>query len=66
MVYAAATDTGISIPTIPLGEVLTWTIFGGLLLMLAICFVGAEQGATAVFKGMFVHDGRHILGFPCH
>ncbi|WP_456026205.1 CbtB domain-containing protein [Pseudomonas capeferrum] len=47
-----------------------WAIFGGLLLLLALYFVGAEQGATAVFKGMyvheFVHDGRHLLGFPCH
>jgi hypothetical protein len=51
-------------------EWLPWAIFTGLLLMLAIYFVGAEQGATSVFSGMyvheFVHDGRHLLGFPCH
>jgi hypothetical protein len=55
---------------LPLREVLPWAIFGGLLLMLAIYFIGSEQGATALFKGMyvheFVHDGRHLLGFPCH
>ena len=38
--------------------------------MLAIYFVGAEQGATSIFGGMyvheFVHDRRHLLGFPCH
>jgi hypothetical protein len=55
---------------IPLQEALPWVIFGGLLLMLAIYFVGAEQGATSLIKGMyvheFVHDGRHLLGFPCH
>ena len=55
---------------IPIREVLPWAIFGGLLLMLAIYFVGAEQGATSIFKGMyvheFVHDGRHLLAFPCH
>ena len=55
---------------IPMREVLPWAIFGGLILMLAIYFVGAEQGATSLFKGMyvheFVHDGRHLLGFPCH
>jgi Probable cobalt transporter subunit (CbtB) len=55
---------------LPLREVLPWAIFGGLLLMLAIYFIGAEQGATSLFKGMyvheFVHDGRHLLGFPCH
>jgi Probable cobalt transporter subunit (CbtB) len=55
---------------IPIREVLLWAIFGGLLLMLAIYFVGAEGGATSLIKGMyvheFVHDGRHLLGFPCH
>ena len=55
---------------IPAGEVLPWAIFGGLMLMIAIYFVGAEQGATSLIKGMYVHeflhDGRHLLGFPCH
>jgi hypothetical protein len=55
---------------IPIREVLPWAIFGGLLLLLAIYFVGAEQGATSLIGGMyvheFVHDGRHLLGFPCH
>ena len=55
---------------IPVRDVLPWAIFGGLLLMLAIYFVGAEQGATSLISGMyvheFVHDGRHLLGFPCH
>ncbi|SDV49712.1 CbtB domain-containing protein [Chitinasiproducens palmae] len=55
---------------IPVGELLPWAIFAGLLLLLALYFVGAEQGATAIFSGTavheFVHDGRHLLGFPCH
>jgi hypothetical protein len=55
---------------IPLREVLPWAIFGGLLLLLAIYFVGVEEGATSLLSGMyvheFVHDGRHLLGFPCH
>ena len=55
---------------IPVGEVLPRAIFGGLMLMIAIYFVGAEQGATSLIKGMYVHeflhDGRHLLGFPCH
>jgi hypothetical protein len=55
---------------IPIREVLPWAIFGGLLLMLAIYFVGVEEGATSIVPGMhvheFVHDGRHLLGFPCH
>lgn len=55
---------------IPIREVLPWAIFGSLLLMLAIYFVGAEGGATSLIKGRYVHelvhDGRHLLGFPCH
>jgi Probable cobalt transporter subunit (CbtB) len=55
---------------IPTREILPWAVFGGLLCLLALYFVGAEQGATAIFPGMFihefVHDGRHFLGFPCH
>jgi Probable cobalt transporter subunit (CbtB) len=60
---------GIVAPPIPLREVLPWAIFAALAL-LAIYFVGAEEGATSLINGMyvheFVHDGRHLLGFPCH
>jgi hypothetical protein len=55
---------------IPLGQILPWAIFGGLLMLFAIYFVGTEEGAMALFNGMyvheFVHDARHLLGFPCH
>jgi hypothetical protein len=55
---------------IPLRETVPWAIFGGLLALLAIYFVGAEEGATSLISGMyvheFVHDGRHLLSFPCH
>lgn len=58
------------VPVIPVRELLPWAIFAGLILVLAIYFVGAEQGATSLISGMwvheFVHDGRHLLGFPCH
>jgi len=54
---------------IPVGEITPWLIFG-LVLLLALYFVGAEEGATSMVSGMyvheFVHDGRHLLGFPCH
>jgi putative cobalt transporter subunit CbtB len=64
-----------SLPTtrpaaLPVREMLPWVILGGLVLLLAIYFVGAEEGATSLISGMyvheFVHDGRHLLGFPCH
>ena len=55
---------------IPLREVLPWAVFAGLVLLLMVYFVGAEEGATSLVRGMyvheFVHDGRHLLGFPCH
>ena len=55
---------------IPLRELWPWLVFAGLIALIAIYFVGAEEGATSVISGMyvheFVHDGRHMLGFPCH
>ena len=58
------------ISAIPFREWAPWAIFAGLILLLAIYFVGAEQGATSLISGKyvheFVHDGRHLLGFPCH
>jgi hypothetical protein len=57
-------------PAIPVRDLLPWAVFGGLLAVLAIYFVGVEEGAMSIFSGMyvheFVHDGRHLLGFPCH
>lgn len=54
---------------IPIREITPWLIFG-LLALLAIYFVGAEEGATSIVHGMYVHewvhDSRHLLGFPCH
>jgi hypothetical protein len=55
---------------IPLRQLWPWLVFGGLLALVAIYFVGAEEGATSIISGMYVHewvhDGRHLLGFPCH
>jgi hypothetical protein len=55
---------------IPVKRVLPWAILGGLVVILAFYFVGAEQGAVHLINGMgvheFVHDARHLLGFPCH
>ena len=68
--FAPALAPALPTGTIPLRELLPWVIFAGLLALLALYFVGAEQGATSLISGMyvhdFVHDGRHLLGFPCH
>ncbi|HZQ30761.1 MAG TPA: CbtB domain-containing protein [Mycobacterium sp.] len=41
------------------------------LALLVIYFVGIDQGAVSVFGSdthvhEFMHDARHLLGFPCH
>jgi hypothetical protein len=55
---------------IPLREIAPWAFFAGLLALIALYFVSAEQGAFAIFANSyiheFVHDGRHLLAFPCH
>lgn len=55
---------------IPLRQVLPWAVLGAILIALAYYFVGVEQGATSLVSGTsvheFVHDARHLLGFPCH
>ena len=68
--HAGSIPQPLSIPVIPLREFFPWALFGGLLMLLLIYFVGVEQGATSFIHGRmvheFVHDGRHLLGFPCH
>ena len=66
-------SSSLSRPTLPKvspREVLPFIMFAGLILLLAMYFVGAEQGAASLFGGKavheFTHDGRHITGFPCH
>ncbi len=72
MAHSAAESVAqpVALPVIPVRELAPWAIFGGLLMLLFIYFVGAEQGATALIQGHYVHelvhDARHLLGFPCH
>ena len=47
---------------------LSGTVFVALLILY---FVGLDQGASTAFGAdghihEFVHDARHLLGFPCH
>jgi len=60
----------IAAPPFSFTQVLPWLIFVAMLFLVAWYFVSAEQGATSIFSGTalheWVHDGRHLLGFPCH
>lgn len=55
---------------IPVAEIAPWAVLGALLAVILLYFASTEQGAMSLFKGTavheFVHDGRHLLGFPCH
>jgi hypothetical protein len=48
-----------------------WLAGTTFLALLVLYFVGLDQGAVSVFGSdshvhEFVHDARHLLGFPCH
>lgn len=49
-----------------------WLSLTAFLALMVLYFVGVDQGATALFGAdnmyihEFVHDARHLLGFPCH
>ena len=48
-----------------------WLAATAFLALLALYFIGVDQGAVSLFGSdthlhEFVHDGRHLLGFPCH
>lgn len=65
----AAVVDDFAIPTIPVGKLAPWALFSFLLAALAVFFVSADGGALSL-GGLavheWVHDGRHLLGFPCH
>jgi putative cobalt transporter subunit CbtB len=71
MSQTAATPVAeIELPSIPLAELAPWALFFGLLSVLVIFFLSADQGAVSIPAGTaiheWVHDGRHLLGYPCH
>lgn len=60
-------------PTVDLSatKAAVWLSATAFLALLVLYFVGLDQGATSVFGSdthvhEFIHDARHLLGFPCH
>jgi hypothetical protein len=48
-----------------------WLVATALFSLLVYYLVGVDQGAVSVFGDdlhvhEFLHDGRHVLAFPCH
>lgn len=63
---SGARPIAVSIPQAAL-----WLSVTTFLALLAYYFVGIDQGAVSIFGSdmhvhEFVHDARHLLGFPCH
>jgi hypothetical protein len=70
-VTQAATAVPAPIPVrIPIRQIVPWALLVGLLALIALYFVSTEQGAAALIANSyiheFLHDGRHLLAFPCH
>jgi hypothetical protein len=67
---AAIAAPAVETVTIPLAQIVPWAVLTAVFAVLVYYFIGSEQGATSLFSGMdiheFVHDARHLLGFPCH
>lgn len=68
--HAISTTPEVAVPAIPLRELAPWAVMFGLIALLALFFISADQGAVSIPAGTavheWVHDGRHLLGFPCH
>jgi hypothetical protein len=56
-------------PAISLRDIWPWAVLA-LALLTLLYTVGVEQGAASLSSGdvfhEWMHDGRHLLGFPCH
>jgi hypothetical protein len=63
-------ERGAPAPIASWRELQPYVLLAGTLLFVLIYFIGAEEGALSLVSGMkvheFVHDARHLLGFPCH
>ena len=60
----------VEIPTIPVGQLAPWAAFVFLAAAIVLFFISADQGIVSIPAGNaiheWVHDGRHLLGYPCH
>lgn len=65
-----ATTPQVQVPAIPVAQLAPWAAFVFLAAAIVLFFVSAEQGLISIIGGNavheWVHDGRHLLGFPCH
>jgi len=68
---AIGDGTTLELPDGATVSVALWLTATTVLALIALYFIGFDQGAVSVFGSdthvhEFVHDARHLLGFPCH
>jgi len=70
MSQALPAPSDVTVPSIPVAQLAPWAIFVVLVASIILFFISADQGAISIPSGTaiheWVHDGRHLLGFPCH
>lgn len=71
MANSHTTGTQIGSVDLSAASAALWLAATAFLALLALYFVGIDQGAVSLFGSdshvhEFVHDARHLLGFPCH
>ncbi len=70
LTMAVPISSGVSFPALSIKQILPWLIFAALLLLAGLYFLSTEQGAVSLLSGTgvheWLHDGRHLLGYPCH
>lgn len=64
-------STVVETPAASVLDTALWLTTATVLALIAYYFLGYDQGAVSVFGSdthvhEFVHDARHLLGFPCH
>ncbi|CAN5465765.1 CbtB-domain containing protein [soil metagenome] len=65
------TSIGLELPDSTTVSTAIWLTSTTVLALIAYYFIGYDQGAVSVFGAdthvhEFLHDARHLLGFPCH
>ena len=65
-----ASTPEVEIPSIPVAQLAPWAAFFFLFAAVVLFFISADQGIVSIPSGTavheWVHDGRHLLGYPCH
>jgi len=56
---------------LPATKAALWLTGTAIIALALYYFIGVDQGTVSVFGSdmhlhEFVHDARHLLGFPCH